>query len=279
MANLYLFRVKVQKAEQGVLFGREMEPSKFVTKVISSKPSGELREGYIWHIGNVVLIGDEGLSFAAGRTTKKSKELYDENEKNFLEVEDEESPFTYVYYDIKYGFLAIEPKSKLSPTVKGIARNIEKLLNRQDFVVDSGYRIEISEIWDPEDFLRHIRQAYAVVGFTVHFGKPNPFDVEADFHRPMEKYLEETGGRKGKATVQGEDLDRDKIEEVTRSVASTGNDASARLRMNEGQRPVTRHLEGDPVTIPIEDEERSDKLTLLDKLRDAYIRVRRHRDE
>jgi len=279
MDNLYLFRIKVQKAEQRVLFGREIKPSKFVTEVIYSKPSAELREGYVWHIGNVVLIGNEGLSFAAGRTTKKSKELYDENEKNFLEVEDEESPFTYVYYDMKYGFLAIEPKSKLSPTVKGIARKIEKLLNKQDFVINSGYRIEISEIWDPEDFLRHIRQAYAVVGFTVHFGKPNPFDVEADFHRPMEKYLEETGGSKGKATVQGEDLDRDKIEEVTRSVASTGNDASARLRMKEGQRPVTRHLEGDPVTIPIEDEERADKLTLLGKLRDAYIRVRRHWDE
>ena len=279
MANLYLFRVKVQKVEQGVLFGQEMEPSKFVTEVISSKPSGELREGYIWHIGNVVFIGNEGLSFAAGRTTKKSKELYDENARNFLEVEDEESPFTYVYYDMKYGFLAIEPKSKLSPTVKGIARNMEKLLNRQDFVINSAYRIEISEIWDPEDFLKHIRQAYAVVGFTVHFGKPNPFDVEADFHRPMEKYLEETGGNKGRATVQGDDLDRDRIEEVTRSVASTGNDASARLRMKEGQRPVTRHLEGDPVTIPIEEEDRADKLTLLDKLRNAYIRVRRHRDE
>lgn len=279
MGNLYLFRVKVQKTKQGVLFGREIEPSKFLTEVISSKPSAELREGYIWHIGNIVLIENEGLSFAAGRTTKKSKELYDESEKNFLEVEDEESPFTYVYYDMKYGFFAIEPKSKLSPTVKGIARNIEKLINKQDYVIHSGYRIEISEIWDPEDFLRHIRQAYAVVGFTVHFGKPNPFDVEADFHRPMEKYLEETGGRKGKATIQGENLDRDKIEEVTRSVASTGNDASARLRMTEGQRPVTRHLEGDPVAIPIEDEERADKFTLLEKLRNAYLQVRRHRDE
>ncbi|WP_369601631.1 hypothetical protein AAIA72_01200 [Hahella sp. SMD15-11] len=279
MANLYLFRIKVQKSGQGVLFGEEMEPSKFLIKVISSKPSAELREGYIWHIGNVVFIEDEGLLFAAGRTTKKSKELYDENEKNFLEVEDEESPFTYVYYDPKFGFLAIEPKSKLSPTVKGIARNVEKLFNRQDVVVNSGYRIEISEIWDPKDFLKHIHQAYAVVSFTVNFGKPNPFDVESDFHKPMEKYLEETGGRRGKATVQGIDLNRDRIEEVARSVASTGNNASAKMRMGEGQRPVTRHLEGDPVTIPIEEEDREDKLSLLQKLREAYSRVRRRREE
>ncbi|RMG40526.1 MAG: hypothetical protein D6732_03220 [Methanobacteriota archaeon] len=279
MASLYLFRVKVQKNAQGSLFGQDIEPRKIITKAISSKPSAELRKGYIWHIGNVAFIDSEGLSFAAGRTTKKSKELYDDNEKNFLEVEDKESPFTYVYYDMKYGFFAIEPKSKLSPTVKGIANNIEKLLNRQDVVIDSGYRIEISEIWDPEGFLNDIHQAYAVVGFTVHFGKPNPFDVEADFHRPLERFLDETGGERGKATVQGQDLDRDRIEEVTRSVASTGNDASARIRMNEGQRPVTRHLKGDPVSIPIEDEERADRRTLLDKLRNAYIRVRRHPDE
>ncbi len=279
MANLYLFRIKVIQAEQGTLFGYDGSPSDLITKVILMKPSDELREGYIWHIGNVSLINNEGLIFAVGRTTKKSKELYDENEKNFLEVEDKESPFTYVYYDKKYGFLAIEPKSKLAPTVKGIARNIEKLLNRHHIVKDSGYRIEISEIWDPEDFLKHIRQAYAVVEFTVHFGKPNPFDVEADFHRPMEKYLQATGGSKGKATVQGDDLDRERIEEVTRSVASTGNDASARLRMEQGQRPVTRHLEGDPVSLSVEDVDRENKIALLRQLRDVYHRVRRHREE
>ncbi len=281
MDNLYLFRIKLIKSTQGALFGYEGKPSDFISELISMKPSDELREGYIWHIGNVSEINDEGLFFAAGRTTKKSKELFDENAKNFMEVEDEESPFTYIYYDKKFGVLAIEPKSKLSPTVKGVARNIEKLFNRQDTVINSNsdLRIEISEIWDPENFIRQIRQAYAVVGFTVYFGMPNPFDVEADFHRPMEKYLQETRGIKGKAAVQGNDLDRDRIEEVTRSVASTGNDASARLRRKQGQRPVTRHLEGDPVSLPIEDVDREDKVRLLNKLRAAYLLIRKHREE
>ncbi len=279
MANIYLFRIKVIKPKQRHLFGFDGTPDEFLSRIITDKPSDELREGYIWHIGNVKSIGNEGFVFAAGRTTKKSKALYDEKSKDFLEVDDEESPFTYVYYDRRYSILGIEPKSKLSPTVKGIARNIEKLFNRHIVARESGVRIEISEIWDPEDFLKHIRQAYAVVGFTVHFGNPNPFDVEADFHRPMENYLEATGGDKGKATVQGADLDRDKIEAVTRSVASTGNDASARIRPLQGQRPVTKHLEGDPVSVPVEEEERSDTMSLLGRIRNAYARIRRQKEE
>lgn len=279
MASIYLFRIKVIISKQRSLFSFDGKPDDLISEIITNKPSEELREGYIWHIGNVKMIGDEGFIFAAGRTTKKSKALYDEESRDFLEVDDEESPFTYIYYDRKYGILGIEPKSKLSPTVKGIARNLEKLFNKYLISRYSDIKIEISEIWDPEDFIKQIRQSYAVVGFTVYFGMPNPFDVEADFHRPMEKYLQATGGNKGKATVQGPDLDRDKIEDVARSVASTGNDASARIRLYEGQRPVTKHLEGDPVVVPIEEEERGDSVGLLERIRNAYSRIRNQREK
>lgn len=279
MPSIYLFRLKAIKAAQGALFEKGISREEFLTSVIESKPSEELREGYIWHVGNVLKVGKDGLLFAAGRTTKKSKELYDEESGDFIQVEDEESPFTYVYYDKKYSILAIEPKSKLSPTVKGIANNLEKLFNQQALVHDFGAKIEILEIWDPEDFLKQIRAAYSVVGFTVEFSNPNPFDVEADFHRPMERYLESTGGKKGKTTVQGDDLDRNSIEKVTRSVASTGNDASARIRHEEKQRPVTRHLRGDPVSIAFDEEERQEPKGLMERIREAYARIRRQDKE
>ena len=275
MPRLYLFRLKAIKTAQGALFESGTSRDEFLTSVIESKPSEELREGYVWHVGNVLSVGKDGLLFAAGRTTKKSKELYDEETGDFIQVDDEESPFTYVYFDKKYSVLAIEPKSKLSPTAKGIANSLEKLFNQQASVHDYGAKIEISEIWDPEDFLKQIRSAYSVVGFTVEFTKPNPFDVEADFHKPMEQYIEATGGQKGKTIVQGEDLDRNSIEKVTRSVASTGNDASARIRHEEGQRPVTRHLRGDPVSVAFDEEERQEPKGLMERVREAYARIRR----
>lgn len=279
MPSIYLFRFKAIKAKQTTLFENGISREDFLTSVIMKKPSEELREGYVWHVGNVQDIGGKGLLFAAGRTTKKSKELYDEVSGDFIQVDDEESPFTYVYYDKSFSILAIEPKSKLSPSVKGIAKSLEKLFNQQASVHDYGAEIEISEIWDPEDFLKQIRDAYSIVGFTVEFSKPNPFDVEKDFHKPMEEYIEATGGQTGKTTVQGNDLNRNNIEKVTRSVASTGNDASARLRFEDKQRPVTRHLKGDPVSVVFDEEERQEPNELMRKIREAYARIRRQGKE
>lgn len=279
MSSIYLFRLTAIDTEQRGLFETAEPRPEFLKELIMGKPSAVIREGYVWHIGNVNPIDRDGLFFAAGRTTKTSKEQYDEETGNFLEVEEEESPFTYAIYDASYSVLGLAPKARLSPTVKGIARNVERLLNDQAAVKDNAIRIEVREIWDPEDFLQQVHDAYAVVGFTVEFGEPNPFDVENDFHKPAQRYLEATGGSKGKTTVQGEDLDRERVDEVTRSVASTGNDAKARLRKEAGQRPITRHMRGDPVSISKEEVESEEPASILRRLKDAYERVRRHGGE
>lgn len=73
MPSIYLFRLKAIKAAQGALFEKRISREEFLTSVIESKPSEELREGYIWHVGNVLKVGKDGLLFAAGRTTKKAK--------------------------------------------------------------------------------------------------------------------------------------------------------------------------------------------------------------
>lgn len=279
MSSLYLFRLTAVETEQGGLFETQVPRSEFLRDLIMSKPSSEIRQGYVWHIGNVHVVDRDGLFFAAGRTTKTSKEQYDEETGNFLEIEEEESPFTYAIYDSDYSVLGLAAKARLAPTVKGIARSLERLFNSQPSVKDNAIRIEVREIWDPEGFLQQIHEAYAVVGFTVEFGRPNPFDVENDFHKPTQRYLEATGGSRGKTTVQGNDLDRERIEEVTRSVASTGNEAKARLRKGAGQRPVTRHMRGDPVNIPREEVESEEPASILRRIKEAYVRVRRHGGE
>lgn len=274
MSNLYMFRIKVIETNQITLFKTSSDRTKLLTKIINEKPSVELRKGYIWHIGNVDNIGDDGLLFAVGRTTKTSKELYDDATGNFLEVDDVESPFTHILFDKYYSTLGIVPKRRLAPTVKGIARNLEKLLNHHSIPQNEGIRIEISEIPDPEGFLHHIQTAYQVTSYTVEFGEPNPFDVDDDFHRPMENYLRATGGQNGKTTVSGEDLNRDSIERVTRSIASTGKNAKARIKEGPDQRPVSKSLNGNPVQIPFSEEDKNDMKVLLERFKKAYEEVR-----
>ena len=276
MEKIYLYRLKATRLEQSPLFAEKVSKKEFIFKLLSSKPSEELRSGYIWHIGNVAEVSNEGLMFAVGRTTISSQEKYDEGTGDFIEVDDEESPFTFAFYDQKLGVLGLSPKYKLAPTTKGIARNLDKLLNASPYAKDNGVRIEVGEISDPESFIQQLHKAYGVVGFRMEFGEPNPFDVEKDFHAPMEALLNETRGEKGATTLQGEDLEREPLELLTRSVASVGSNASARIRQQAGDRPVTKHLKGDPASILVEDVGIIEKSAeVLVRLRNAYRKIRR----
>lgn len=275
MAIFFLFRLKAIHGRQSPLFSGEVDRRMFVDNLLNSKPSHKIRSGYIWHIGNVREIDEDGLLFAAGRTTIASKEKFDEESGDFVEVDDEDSPFTYAVYDKKLSVLALLPKSKLAPTTKGIARNIQNLLNSSPYTKDNEVHIEIAEIPDPEGFIEQLHSAYSVVGFQMEFGEPNPFDVEKDFHKPMESLLKETRGNKGATKVSGEDLDRDTLEELSRSVASVGHEASARIRKKQGERPVTKHLMGDPASFLVEEFGVPEQAAeIFVKLRDTYRRIR-----
>lgn len=273
MNKLYLYRIKVIEKEQLSLFQSQNDRSKFISNIINEKPSYELRKGYIWHVGNVKEIKPDGILFAVGRTTKTSREKYDPNTGNFIEIEGEESPFTYAVYDTYYSIIGIAPKSRLAPKTIGIAKQIERLFNNYSSVKNQGVRIDITEISDPRDFIYHIQTAYAVTSFTAEFGEPNPWDVEEDFHKPMEKYLKETGGQNGKTLIKGDDLDRDKLEKVTRSVASTGNNAKARIKQTKDHKGIVKNLKGDSVQITFSEDDK-DETGLIQRLRNAYKKVR-----
>lgn len=279
MPILTLFRIKVIPRTQRRLIETGTSRTQILLNLIFSRPTSEMRVGYEWHIGNVQAVSDEALAFAVGRTTKASREQFDEESGDFKAVEGDEAPFTYALLDARLGVLGLIPKARLAPTPKGIARSLEKMLNRHHVVQHEAVRIEISEIWDPEDFISQIHQAFSVVRFTVDVGHPNPFDVQEEFHKPLQKYVAATDARKGKAIVEGDDLNRDQLEEVTRSVASTGNDASARIRRSARARPITRRLRGDSASIYVDDEFEQRWQEVLDRLRQAYQRIRRRGDE
>ncbi|MBU2784782.1 hypothetical protein HAP93_03195 [Acidithiobacillus ferriphilus] len=278
MAVFFLFRLKVFRSSQNSLFGEGVTRREFIEKLLQKKPSLDVHKGYIWHIGNISEIDDEGLLFAAGKTTISGKEKYDEKSGDFLEIYDEESPFTYAIYDKKLGVLAITPRSKLAANPRSIVRNIEKIMNSDSYTKDNEVRIEIEEIPDPDDFIKQLYAAYAVVGFQMEFSEPNPFDVERDFHKPMESLLGAAGGDKGVTKIAGEDLNRDTLEKLSRSVASVGNDVSARIRWNKGEKPVTKHLKGDLASFQVENPEApilEQAKQILDMLRATYNRIRR----
>lgn len=275
MLHFQLFRIKVQPPVQPSLLYPD-QPSQIILKsAILEKPSAELRKNHTWHIGNISQIDQDGLYLALGRTTSSIVERYDLNKGDFIEEEFETAPYTHTFVDLKLGVCAIAAKSKLAPTIRGIAFKLGKLLDNSQIAKDREFKFEISEINDPEDFIGNLKKAYAIRKFAMTFTLPNPFDVNQDFQAPMEKLLKETSGEEGKTAISGPNLNPAPLVELARSAAASGNDADANMQLEENQKPMRKRLRGNPVTIDTEVLDSSkEKRGFFEKVRSLYNRVR-----
>lgn len=278
MLQFTLFRIKVLFGHQVNLFG-EHSPQEVLAASLLERPSQELRRGFTWHVGNLEELDDNSYYFALGRTTTSTLTLWHDERGEFEEVEFDDSPYTHAVVDIHLGVLALASKSRLSPKVEGIGRQLEKLLNATQAASIADAEIDISVIRDPAEFIEMLRTAYSIERFTFTFSRPNPFDAEELIVKPMSRYVLETDGAEGSATVKGEALDSDALEDVTRSAAATGNNATARLRSTEHAKPITRSLKANNTIFATTKEDAdTNKISLLVRMRAAYRRVR-DRDE
>jgi len=127
---------------------------------------------------------------------------------------------------IKVELCAIAHKPRLSPSPKGIAKRLARLLTQSQRAHELGAKFEITEINDPDDFITHIRCAYAISRFWITLSRPNLFDVDSDFIRPMEGLLSSLDGQPGKTEIKCKALKNERLEALARSAASSGDDAA-----------------------------------------------------
>ena len=107
------------------------------------------------------------------------------------------------------------------------------------------------------------------------FSPPNPFDVERQFHQPMEQLLRETRADNGKTSIKGKQLDPDIIENLSRSAASTGNMATARIQSEGDSKPMLKKLGENALTIAVDEiSTDNEKRSVFDRIREAYRHVR-----
>lgn len=269
-----LFRAKFVKPRQTAFSHTEdLTPRDFFIRALSERLSSELRKGSIWHIGNIKNFSDNTGYFAIGRTTDSTIAKFDDITGNFVEEDLKESPYTHCVFDARIGIIGIAKKSSLAQTAKGVAKRIEQLLSISSVIRDNDISVEIKPIPDPEDFLRLLATAYRITRFSATFRGPNPFDADEYFQKPLSVYLSATNGDKGKAQVQGEDLNKDVLQNVTRSTAATGNEASARIIKIKSEKSIMISLKGDPVKRRYDEDEHKPEIVLAD-LTNLYHRVR-----
>jgi hypothetical protein len=272
MLDFQLFRIKVYLPKMKSLFYEDLTPSQFLKEVILLKPSAELRKNFFWHIGNVSPIGNSGLYFRIGKTTKVKMEIFQNG--NFLDEEFENAPYTHVILDYNIEVAAIAKKTKLSNKPIGIANQLVKLLNETEFAAINQIKFDISDIIDPSDFIYYLQTSTNITKFWVTFTRPNAFD-KADFYKPLQEALREVNGEKGKAILQGDSLDSEPLKELARSAAATGDDAGAVLQRHEGEKYEQKYLRKNAATFQYEDiVEKEDKAVLLKIIRNKYNDIR-----
>lgn len=279
MLEFQLFRIKVFPSAQRSLFPEQQKtPQQILVDVIRSLPELELRKGFVWHIGNVSQIDEEGLYFRLGRTSRATIEIYRDGK--FLDQEFPVSPYTHAMLDTTLEICAIARKTKLSKTAKGLGAQFQRLLVQSPLARQTRIGIEVGAVTDPEDFIAHLRSAYSISRFWVTFTKPNAIDADRDFIKPMERLLSEADGNKGKTVLEGENLQAEALETLARSVASTGDDAGASIQTEANQSKTQVKLTGNVALVtneePQDDEE---KRGLLWKIRDRYHAIREGRSK
>jgi hypothetical protein len=205
---------------------------------------------------------------------------FDHEQRNFTEEEDEQALWTPVFYDSDVQVCAIARKTTLTPKVDSIARQLKKALSNSAEARKNNVSIVVSPILDPQGFIFYLRDSYQIKNFEITLSRPNPWDVEGDFHKPNERLLEAANGKRGKVQIAGDALDKKVCEDLAHSAASAGEDASARLLQSANAHPVKRTLGDKGVVL------QADAVTLTEQrrefvaeLRRAYDRVRHPADD
>ena len=248
-AEIYLYRLKLIRPLQQSLLHENLTRDQILNIAIDEKPLSDSRPGVYWHLGNIERIDPNIGSLAFGKTSKRKKDVFDFDKREFIQEGDINSPFTKIYFNAKLGIIGIVKKSKVAPVVNDIARKFAKLLQGTSVIRRNEIIIHLDEIKDPTNFIAELSEAERIYKFTFTFTKPNPEDIDIELQKPLEKYAELANAESGKTEIDGKNLSSPTLVKVSRSVASTGNDAEAKILKKGSKKPIKTRMRGNPARV------------------------------
>lgn len=275
MFHIHVLRVKCEGLPQGDLLRSSSDPAVIIKRSIEHKPTADVGRGSEWHIGNVSLLDEGGISFAMGRNKAVKTQQFDENTHDFIEEEAMRAPFTFGVFDDDLQVCGITRKAGVSQSASEIAGKLATLLNAAPFAREANSVIVVEPIPDPVNLLQAIRSAKAVVRFSFTVSRPNPLDVDRLIQGPAKEFTKRVAGERTRIETEGENLNKDAIEDVVKAVAADGEQATATIRPEKGGPPTRVNLSGNPVTERIDPDPNSSVLVaVLEGARRGYRRVR-----
>jgi AcrR family transcriptional regulator len=276
--QLQLFRIQVYISPQIPLF-QEVESERVTTAAlmhaIESKPTIEGRGNVRWHLGNIERLGLSALYFAVGRTTRRTEEFYDEETRDFVEGAIQSAPYTHVVVDLELEVCAIAARTRVGRSPAVVAKQLERLLNQYEPTpAGESVSFDVTEIADPDSFVRRVTAAYAVTSFGMTFRLPNAWDAD-DFLKPHQRLVAEIRARRGRTELAGPNLKKEVVADLARSTAATGDDAHATVVQKPKSSPVRITLRKNNVLFSSDEPETTEsRILVLETMRAVYRRIR-----
>lgn len=274
--QLDLFRIKVfPRDKQGSLFDDGRSPQQAIKNAIEDQATSRRYRGAQWHIGNVEPVGEQGLYFRLGRGSRAMLSQIDEETGNFTEAVFENAPYTHCLIETPLELCMVARNSRLAPSTESIAKRLQAVLNQSATAERLGARFVVGVISNPDQFLSLLAEAYSIQSFTFWVQRRNPIDADEDFVQPFERLVGAANAFSGRATVKGHDLASAPLERIARSAAATGDDARAKLKIEEDSPPVVKTLQGDSASISVEAlDSLEERVNAILKAKNEYRRIR-----
>lgn len=270
--NLELYRIRILEG----LFGLKKSRSSIIRDAIYERVFVE-NYGFVWTIGNITFIDEDGLYFRIGRRSGVSLGEYDAHSGRFSDSLTENWPSTHVFCDTRLGVIAIARNNKLTDVSFTVARRIQNALARSKAAQDPPVTILVDPINSSDDFMEMLRKSYSIKVFSFEFTPPNPFDAEELIQKPLENYVKEARGQRGKVEIEGANLNHETVEDTARSAITSGNEVRALIQIERRQRAVLISSKQYPEIIRevfIDTENLANNLEALRRIRSRYEELR-----
>lgn len=275
--RFHVLRIQCERVPQIGLFETERSPSEVIADAIMARPEAIVRRNSEWHIAAPSVLRDDAIAFQIGRVQSVATPQYDDVARIFFEADTERAPYTWAIFDLRTQACGVLRKSGVSLKAEEVASKLQQLLTASGIPEQSGYNLYVEVIPDPEDFVHAMLGAERVVRFSFTARYENAFDVSRLIQRPAEEFNELAGGEVTHVEVEGPDLNRPVLEELTRGVASVGEQATATIRERAGSKLKKILLRGAPLLGEFDwirtDESPLDAMKAA--LREKYQRLRK----
>jgi hypothetical protein len=276
--ELHIYRVRIMPLMQRGLFASNLDPTTALRDEILRRPTVKLSRRGVWHIGNVDEIDESGLYFRIGRLSKLRVSIYDDSSQDFVEQEMQRAPYAHALLDWRRELVGIAKEPALAATTTSTSKRFKQLLNTGELATSGAFTFDVSAVSDPEGLLEALRDAYAITKFRYTVRRPNPWDADEAFVKPFEKLVQEAQAQKGNAEVSGVSLDVEPLEQITRSVAATGDDVRALIRKEKDAPAISQSLRGNTAAVAVSAlDNKQERKSALDKLRERLTRIRNER--